>query len=57
MSAIVNSLKELERYGREGQLSGAAQWLTQAHLELDQIRGFLANQIHGISIQPVGKDL
>jgi two-component system sensor histidine kinase/response regulator len=57
MKAIVKSLRELERQGREGQLSGAEHWLDQAHREMEQMRSLLATQAPGVSIQPVGKGL
>ena len=44
MNAIVPPLRELERQGHEGNLSGAAALVSQASKELERIRIFLNNR-------------
>jgi hypothetical protein len=44
MNAIVPILRELERQGREGQLSNAEELVVQASKELDRIRDFLKDR-------------
>jgi HPt (histidine-containing phosphotransfer) domain-containing protein len=44
MNAIVPVLRELERQGREGVLSGADLLCAQAAKELERIRTFLKNR-------------
>ena len=44
MNAIVPVLRELERQGREGVLTGADLLFAQAAKELERIRAFLKNR-------------
>ncbi|MBZ5535564.1 MAG: PAS domain S-box protein [Acidobacteriia bacterium] len=47
MKSIAVSLKELEQRGREGQLSEAGPWLSEAHQELERLRKVLSAHLSG----------
>jgi HPt (histidine-containing phosphotransfer) domain-containing protein len=54
MNAIVPALRELERQGREGKLSGATALAEQATKELERIRAFLDNRQRSAGNTPAG---
>ena len=52
MNSIVPFLRELERQGHEGKLSGASALVTQASKELERIRAFLHNRQRSVENVP-----
>jgi len=51
MTAMVTPLRELERMGREKQLSGAAALSAQACLEFERVKLFLAEHLQTVAAQ------